>query len=320
MASRLSGQTWSSVSAARVPVLAGRGPGPVAEVDQVDGGDPAPPGRGRDRRRRRSSSPEKTVGAAAGEARVERRVGGSPRAGSCRSQSPTMSNRTIALICASGGAALGAAARIVDVLAAAARCRRPRSSRSPRASSPSKRAIAIDGPGHRIGQRPGELEHDGDSGGAVVGADEARDPGLGVVVGAEQDVAAAATGDRRRPRSAADAGSGRPRPRPRGARRRDLRVELRSAARTGRARAERDLVAQVGERARAVEGIAADRRDGSFVGRSPQPLARQRAGVAASNERRQHGAGRRAAADRRGGEPRDMRDTLGPCPRVTWIG
>ena len=43
-----------------------------------------------------------------------------------------------------------------------------------------------DGPRHRVRQRAGELEHDGDAGGAVVGADEAGHV-LGVVMGADDD-------------------------------------------------------------------------------------------------------------------------------------
>ena len=89
-------------------------------------------------------------------------------------------------------AALGAAARIVDVLGAAALAV-GREVAVAASLLPVEEGDRDRRPGHRIGQRPRELEHDGDSGGAVVGAHEAGDPGLGVVMGADQDVAAAAT-------------------------------------------------------------------------------------------------------------------------------
>ena len=86
-----------------------------------------------------------------GEQRVERPGPSSASSGICRSQSPTMSNRTIALDLVERRRALLAAAARTRRTAGCRACRPPRTARSPRASSASKSARWTSGPLRRRG-------------------------------------------------------------------------------------------------------------------------------------------------------------------------
>ena len=167
--------------------------------------------------------------------------------------------------------------------------------------------------GHRVRQRASQLEDVATPEAPSLAPDEARNPGNRVVMGAEDDVAVAASGDHaddvaKRPLDAnvGDAG-GAQLP---GEHRRE--PAIRRGAR--RARAERHLRLQVGEGARGVEAVAGDRGPavGSVPSSPPQPPSARTATTSSAITPDATAAGRWRGSD--------MRDTLGPCLRDTWIG
>ena len=232
----------------------------------------------------------------------------SARTGRARSQSPTMSNSTIARISSSGGIAPSpprlAASRRTAVLP---RLPSTENSRSPRASSPSKSAIASEGPGSGCGSERASSSTTATPGGAVVGPDEARDPVLGVVVGAEDDVAGLRAGQRCRRRCAAGCcDASRPRRPASSSSSASSSASPRSRRRAGRARAELDLGLEVGEGPIGVEAPVGAVGAWSWRRSPPQP----------ATSRRSADCDAPRVLWRR---PR-TRDTLGPWPRVTWTG
>ena len=256
---------------------------------------------------RERSRPEKRL--RVGVRRSGRRGAGpsSARRGSSRSQSPTMSKRTIASISSSGGTPCPPAVRgLLDVLLAAARAVHRRTRASPRASSASKRAIATPGPA---------------SGSAGSGPARARPPRPRRRRWRRRSRGCpwCRSGRRRRRSPAPSPGScrrrcavraldrRRPRPRPRSARRPGARPARRSPpSPTGAGRARPGL--EVGEarsaskprRRPAASSRSSRRRPRSRRSEAPRPADRSEAiGAARAHARyvRAHGPGAHGPAD-----------------------